>query len=53
MFTWEIIAWLFMDPNHALTVYGLSSSHEKNHVLTKDPIVTMAWLNFNHAQSNS
>ena len=26
---------------------------KKNHVLTKDPIVTVAWLNINHAQSNS
>ena len=55
MFTREIMSWpwLLMDPSHVLTDQGSSSNHEKNHVLTKDPIVTVAWLNFNHAQSNS
>ena len=40
---WEIVPWLFKDPILIM----------KDHVLTKDPIVTVAWLNFNHAQSNS
>ena len=40
---WEIVPWLFKDPVLIM----------KDHVLTKDPIVTVAWLNFNHAQSNS
>ena len=51
--------WLFKNPNHVLSVQG-------NHVvimkvvimkempwLFKDPIVTVAWLNFDHVQSNS
>ena len=53
MFTWEIMSWLFKNPNHVLIVQGSSSNHESNHVLTvTDPIVTGTWLNFNHAQSN-
>ena len=52
MFTREIMSWLIRNPNHVLTV--------------KDPVVimkdimsylriqlTVAWLNFDHALSNS
>ena len=38
------MSWLFKDSVVIM---------KKNNVLTKDPIVTVAWLNFNHAQSNS
>ena len=43
---------LFKNPNHALTVQGSGSNHERNHVLTKDPI-NSGLAQFDHAQSNS
>ena len=39
------MSWLFKDP--AVIVKVIISS------LLKDPILTVTWLNFNHAQSNS
>ena len=38
------MSWLFKDPVVIM---------KENHVLTKDPVVTVAWLNFNQAHSNS
>ena len=38
-----IMPWLFKDPAVIM---------KKKQVLTKDPIVTVAWLNSNYAQSN-
>ena len=45
MFTWEIISWLFKD--------SVVITKEIMSWLFKHPIVRVAWLNLNHAQSNS
>ena len=34
MFTSEIMSSLFDNPNHVLTVYGFSTNHERDHILT-------------------
>ena len=44
MFTWQIMSWLFKDPLAIM---------KKMSWLCKDPIVTVDWLSFDHAQSNS
>ena len=52
MFTWEIMSWLFKDPNNVrLFEYPVVIMKEMMSWLFKDPIVTVAWRNFNHAQT--
>ena len=51
MFSWEIMSWLFKDPNEALTVKGSWSNHERNHVLTVEIIVPGIWLNASLTES--
>ena len=53
MFTWEIMSWLFKNTNHVPTILRIQNNNERNHVLFKESIVTVAWLNFDHAQSNN
>ena len=53
MFTWEIMSSLFKNPNHVLFKDPVVIMKEIMSWLFKDPIVTVAWLNFDHAQSNS
>ena len=63
MFTWEITPWVFKGPNPnyywILSVQGYHAVIMKLVImkemswLFKDPIVTVAWLNFDHVQSNS
>ena len=54
MFTREIMSWLVNDPNHVLTVKDpVVIKKEIMPWLFKDPIITVAWLNLNYAQSNN
>ena len=53
MFTWEIMSSLFKNPNHVLFKDPVVIMKEIMSWLFKDPIVTVAWLSFDHAQSNS
>ena len=53
MFTWEILFWLFKYPSHVLFKDPVVIMKEIMSWLIKDPIVTEAWLNSDHTQSNS
>ena len=53
MFTWEIMSSLFKNPNHVLFKDPVVIMKEIMSWLFKGLIVTVAWLNFDHAQWNS
>ena len=56
MFPWEIMSWLFKNPNHILfkdLAVIILIMKKSISWLFKDPIVIVAQLNFEHAQSNS
>ena len=52
MFTWEIMFWLFKDPNHVLFKDPVVIMKEIMSWLFKDPI-NSGLAQFDHAQSNS
>ena len=52
MFTWEIMSWLFKDPNHVLFKDPVVIMKEIMSWLFKDPIDS-GLAQFDHAQSSS
>ena len=52
MFTWEIMSWLFKNPNHVLFKDPVVIMKEIMSWLFKDPI-NSGLAQFDHAQSNS